>query len=130
MPRGCRHAQQFRRITGYDALLDSKKKWNKNAFALTPSGSFVGPLSRVACSWCISGAKMKIEADLGINVPSGSYVSSQVNGFLMKAIDDIDGKLTNHIPDFNDKKRTTFNKVKKVIARAIELAKRHYPEPA
>lgn len=91
-------------------ILDNGKKWCKGYFAQNANGVFVEPEDESACAYCAMGAICKVK-----------------DGFLQGALEYMRHvlqleKFTENITRFNDSADTTFDDVKAVFERAIQLA--------
>lgn len=106
--------QQLKEI---DAIFSTQEKWIKGCNAIDAQGHLCHPLGLDACKWCLIGALVKVVGSLS------AFNAHSAHDTIINAINET---YTNSHEDtlwrFNDNEETTFEDVKKVLKRAMELA--------
>lgn len=105
-------------LKGMDSLLNAPDRWVQRVEAVNDAGISIPPESHQATSFCLVGA--------GQRVSKGGWYNSHAATPILRAInekfEDDDGGPIVSVTSFNDKSFTTFDDVKLVLSRAIELA--------
>jgi len=104
------------------ALLDSPKRWVKNALAQESTGITVDPASESACKFCMVGSLYRV-----IYVPGVSDQTVYERRDAINVLKEVIAKrhprsLPQNIPDFNDNIRTTHTDVLEVLMTATLIA--------
>ena len=102
-----------------DSLFDAPDKWTKEAWARNKDNVKVNPTDTLASKWCLLGGCIAVANSR----TAEDLLHGREHPFLMsdelKKTADID-----HITNFNDNTRTTFEDIKDLISRTISRLER------
>lgn len=99
-----------------EEILTSPERWTKGFYGLDEDGHSVGSGSEWACRFCLEGA---VRRAAGHDVFAAQILDSVVRGAIS---DCFPKRIYGNAIIFNDYSDTTFEDVKRVLKRAIEIA--------
>lgn len=105
-----------------DALLSDESKWTKNKFARTAEGDEIDVYDERATCWCLWGAVRKVCGPMSEygQASRTSAIAAICNQITVPRATLLGVNMT-PLTAFNDNPNTTFEQVKSVLARAIEM---------